>query len=173
MLKTFQWLKELTPMARELDASISRGRTPSIVKNVTQIEGRVRTPRYVERIAGRDSDSDRKSRSEQFIEWVFASAIENRDALMKVRNFWIAVFDQALDQGLIICRNFWRIDEETECLLAARRSAMVAGDTDKVTDLTLRIIANEQEVLKMQAVQTVGHGFAVAGAASAGAGNGW
>lgn len=52
--------------------------------------------------------------------------------------------------GIIICRDFWQIDEDTSCLRAARHSAKAAGNERRVLELTGQIAANEREILESQ-----------------------
>lgn len=159
MIETLTLVKRFTAKARELDPLlITGGRAAIVGRNLGQIEGRLggRGRVYVHRLAGKSADVVRKSRTEMAVEWLGATAFENTHLLDTAEEFFTTMFAAARTvKPIVILRDFWTIDEESESYHAARRTAYVSGDMARVTDLTLRLQRNEQEIAELQRVGTL------------------
>lgn len=159
MIETLNMVKEISGQARDMDPLLITGGRASIVgRNLGQIEGlgRVRNRVYVHRLAGKSIDIIRKSQTERHVEWLGATVFENPHLLSVVSEFYAGMFARVLAaRPVMVLRGYWAIDEDSDCLRAARRSAYVSGDMARVTDLTLRLKQNEKEVLEFLRVSAM------------------
>lgn len=147
MKNTLDNIQRFAEEARVLDAQLVKKRASYVQRNLTDIEGVNRSDKYVERLAGKSADNYRKSRTEQSVEWLGATAIESLPQLLMVKAFYAQVFEYAETlQDFRVVRNFWAIDEQTACLEAARRMAVQAGDIARALELSMQIKRNEQEI---------------------------
>lgn len=147
MKETLEQINRFYTQARILDAQLIKGRTATAQKNLSEIEGINRSPKYVERLAGKSSDLYRKSRTQQMVQWLGSTTFENLPQMLLVKAFYQQIFEYAENhQSFYVVRDFWTIDEQNACLEAARRMAVQAQDIIRATQLSMQIGRNEQEI---------------------------
>lgn len=127
MIETKQIIHAAKRDARELDDMLVDGRESIITRNISEIQGRSRSTKYVGRKAGRSADVHITSATEFAVEWFGANAIEDPLKSQLVREFWSPLFDYAKQRPTLYApADFWHIDEELNALMSRLRKSVVA-----------------------------------------------
>lgn len=147
MKESLEAIRKQIEEARVMDAQLVKKRAPYIRKNLAQIEGINRSEKYVYRLAGISPDVYRKSRNEMLVEWFGATAIENPAQALKFKAFWQQIFDFAEKSKIIVERDFWTTEEETDALLSQLRTSVLTGNRSEARNTLVKIIENAEEML--------------------------
>lgn len=146
MMFARQHIEAARPVARELDQMLVHGRGGIIRRNLTLIEGRNRSEKYVGRLAGQSDDVYRKSISERAVEFYGAAVDEYGELSRAICQFWTRFL--ALPEAKRMDRGFWTCDEELSFVLGALRRAIVAADKMRARFYAVQARSKVEEMIR-------------------------
>src|SRR6476620_6933103 len=123
MLETIQLIQKSEAGAESLDRELIAPNREAARRNISQLEGRQRSVKYIERGAGISADLPRKANSIRYLHWFGSTAIEDPARALRVQAFWQPIFNYA-QRRLAIWkpRDFWQEHDEAYEALTRIRS---------------------------------------------------
>jgi hypothetical protein len=154
MLQTKSLIEQARQDARELDQMLIQGRERIITNNISDIQGRRRSEKYVARKAGTSPDVDMASASQFYVEWIGATALEDPERSALVGEFLRPLLSYAHQRPIFTLRDFFDVDEDVTALLCHARKAHILGDTMGCRQSLIQAKSKIDEMLQIDVRQT-------------------
>lgn len=148
MLQTRELISHQRIAARELDQSLVSGRKSIVRSNLSQIEERQRSEKYVGRLAGESTDVYRRSRTEGFVEWFGATAAEDAGRALLIGDFLRPLLTYPSQKTVFINDDFWSLDADIAGIFAEMRKAVVTCDQQRAKYMAVQAKVKIEEILR-------------------------
>jgi hypothetical protein len=149
MIETLKFTGGKEAEAQQLDQELIDGRRSIVGTNLAQMTGIRRSEKFVARKAGLSTDMPRRSETQDHLQWIAATAIEDPNRMARVEAFWTPVFDYARSRRIITPVDFWSVQEQIEGLLSTVRRSFLDGNRMEARFSVIKIRECASDLLRL------------------------
>lgn len=149
LFETEQLARDFAADARDLDRHLIQGRDAVVSRNLSKLEGIQRSRKYAGRLAGKSSDTRRKARTEQYVEWFAAIAIEDVERSARVQALFSPLFSYAAGRVPWSPLEFWKAEEDACALMSRIRTAYLDANGTDTRFVLVLLKQKVEEMLRM------------------------